>query len=195
MQISFYVFPKGEDCPTYYGQIEMKAFDAEKCWHICQWENWTDEKPKELLIADKIIADFHPLCNFGHGICFRNPETGENWLALSQGWLVGTSTEITDYVRAHKDEIFWEKPMNKFQVGDKFCSTDIFTSGQMYYEIVSRTETEITCDCTDVELDGTHNRQETFEVLTDDKGEYIILWEYLDHKGIMYAENEENNER
>lgn len=76
----------------------------------------------------------------------------------------------------------------KFEVGQVFCSTDIFTGGRMYYTVTSRTETEIICNCSDVELDGTHNREETFEVLTDDKGEYIILWEYLDHKGYMYAE-------
>ena len=76
-----------------------------------------------------------------------------------------------------------------FKLNDTFTYTCIFTGGSHIYKVVSRTETVLHCERVYYEIDGTHKGTENFEIHTDESGrEYIILWEYKDHKGIHYAE-------
>ena len=82
--------------------------------------------------------------------------------------------------------------MKRFEIGQAFCSTDIFTGGIQEYIITNRTETEIFCNVLRNELDGTHTGEETFEIHTDDNGnEYVVLWEYHEHRGIVSASETE----
>ena len=75
--------------PFNVGYIEMDTFDAEKCFDLCNWGCWTNEKPKEL---------HSNIQSCSHGICFTNPDTHEYWLAKSIGWLVGDIKTIAKYV-------------------------------------------------------------------------------------------------
>lgn len=86
------------EIPEYRGYIELDHFDRNECFHLCNWDCWTEEKPKN------VHTDIESV---GHGIIFVNPETKENHLALSAGWLVGNSVTITDYIRKHKNECIW----------------------------------------------------------------------------------------
>jgi len=54
------------------GYIDIPAFDADRCWELCNWKHWLKIKPQNL------HSDIYS-CN--HGICFTNPETKEMWLA------------------------------------------------------------------------------------------------------------------
>lgn len=83
--------------------------------------------------------------------------------------------------------------MKKFKIGDTFTKTCIFTGGSHKCKIVSRTETELKVDAIYHELDGTHKVEETYQIYTNEDGnEYIILWEYNDHRGIYEACGESN---
>jgi len=90
--------------PTHLGYVEVEKFDtvddAEHIYDLCNWNSWAEEKPKNLYANISACT---------HGLCIDNPITQEKWLTLSQGWLVGTSTEISDYVFNHRYEPFWGK--------------------------------------------------------------------------------------
>lgn len=82
--------------------------------------------------------------------------------------------------------------MKRFEIGQTFCSTSIFTGGTQEYIVTKRTEREIFCNVLRHEIDGTHTGEETFEIHTDDNGdEYIVLWEYCGHHGIISASETE----
>lgn len=100
MKVAIHTYSYGETVPVYNGYIEIEEFNADKCWELCNWAAWTNEKPKNL---------HSEIGSCAHGICFSNPETGEKWLALSFGWLVGHSLKISDYVARHKNDIIWQK--------------------------------------------------------------------------------------
>ena len=81
------------------GYIEMDEFDANECFHLCNWSHWTNTKPAELH-SDISSAE--------HGICFTNPETKEMWLAKSSGWLVGTRPYLLKlFCVKNKDRHVW----------------------------------------------------------------------------------------
>ena len=84
--------------PTHLGYVEVERFNAEEIFDLCNWSNWTEEKPINL------HADIK---SCGHGLCLVNPETQQKWLALTIGWLIGDSEEISDYVRENKNNIIW----------------------------------------------------------------------------------------
>lgn len=109
MEIKIYTFDKVRKgnwfehniVPTFRGTIELDVAEfneseAQKCWDICNWSCWADEKPKELN-ADIDWCD--------HGIVFKANE--DNYLALSNGWLKGNSVDIATYVEEHKEEMVW----------------------------------------------------------------------------------------
>ena len=107
MKINIYIFPNSPNdskpinhsiVPTHIGHIEADKFDAEECWHLCNWSEYTDVKPKNL------HADIS-FCT--HGICFVDPVTNQRWLAKSFGWLVGNSTTISDYVLENRHNLLW----------------------------------------------------------------------------------------
>lgn len=85
--------------PTYLGYAEIREFNAEEVWHLCNWSCWTGKKPLNLHAN---------ISTCGHGLCVVNPETQEKWLALSAGWLVGNEKKISDYVFNNRDKVFWQ---------------------------------------------------------------------------------------
>ena len=98
MKIDINVFPWYKTEPVDCGYIDMERFDAEKCFELCNWKHWTQEKPKEL---------YSEIGSASHGICFTNPETNELWLCKSIGWLVGNEEEILQYVKENVNKLWW----------------------------------------------------------------------------------------
>ena len=110
MKVQIYIFPQNikkeqlvhDIVPTHLGYAEVEKLetedDAEYIFNLCNWSHWAEEKPKNL------HANISS-CN--HGLSLVNPETQKRYLALSNGWLVGTSTEISDYVRNNKNNLIW----------------------------------------------------------------------------------------
>lgn len=86
--------------PRFIGYIKSNKFDSDECFNLCNWSNWSETKPENL------YADIQSV---GKGICFTDPITNEKHLALSMGWLVGNSMEITDYVRKNIGNPFWKR--------------------------------------------------------------------------------------
>lgn len=84
--------------PTHLGYAEVDKFDADELFNLCNWGHWTDTKPENL--NSNIFS-----C--GHGLLLENPETGEKWLAKSQGWIVGDDETITKYIEEHQSAIWW----------------------------------------------------------------------------------------
>lgn len=99
MKVDIHVFPMNDLTPIHAGYIESDDFDAERFFQMCNWGNFTDQKPEELHSSIRSV---------GHGVCFTNPITGEKWLAKTFGWFVGNSLEVSEYVRAHKDALVWK---------------------------------------------------------------------------------------
>lgn len=98
MKIDILFYEKGEIIPKNLGYIELDSFNAHKCYAICNWQHVYPSKPENLHGDVKQAS---------HGWCFVNPETGEEWLSLSMGWLHGTHEEIEEYVKKNKDDIVW----------------------------------------------------------------------------------------
>lgn len=99
MEIKVYIFANG--VPFYRGTIDLNTDvftekEAEKCWHLCNWSCWTEEKPEN---------NHTDIGVCGHGLALQTPT--ETWLALSCGWMHGTSTEIAEYAMKNKDKGFW----------------------------------------------------------------------------------------
>lgn len=79
-----------------------------------------------------------------------------------------------------------------FKVGQRYASTCIFTGGLQKYEVISRTEDKVTFRVTANEIDGTHDLgSEEYDILKDEEGEKVRLWEYAGHEGFLYAVKEE----
>ena len=95
--IEVYVYD-GKNRMCHVGHICADSFDREECFHLCNWQSWSDKKPEDL------HAD---IGNCGHGVCFVDPNTGEFNMALSSGWLVGTKEDICRYVYEHRDYNAW----------------------------------------------------------------------------------------
>lgn len=106
MKVQIYIFNQNvrngkfshDLVPIYLGYAEVETFDAEHIWGLCNWGEYTEEKPENL---------FANISSCGHGLCVINPETQEYHLALSHGWLIGTEKEISDYVFEHRHDVIW----------------------------------------------------------------------------------------
>lgn len=103
MKIEIHLYPsllrnEQKFTPKYMGYIELPKFDAEKCFSLCNWSDWTESKPTEL---------HSNIQQCGHGVCFTNPETGKKWLAKTFGWLVGTSAEALQYAKENRQSLIW----------------------------------------------------------------------------------------
>jgi len=71
------------------GYIEAEEFHADNCWHLCNWDCWTDEKP-ENLHSDLYVVN--------SDVIFYNPKENKYYLALSVGWCIkDTLEEIVEY--------------------------------------------------------------------------------------------------
>lgn len=81
------------------GYIEAENFNADRCYDMCNWKKYKLKSKPENLFAD--------IESHGHGLCFTNPNTNEMWLAKSIGWLVGTESEINDYIQENANESVW----------------------------------------------------------------------------------------
>lgn len=107
MEVEIYHYNRTEDngkfihetTPVYLGYVEVKKFNAQEIFHICNWICWSKEKPSNL------HAD---ICYCDHGLCLINPETKERWSSKSIGWLVGTEDKISKYVSDNKYNILWK---------------------------------------------------------------------------------------
>lgn len=99
MKISIYDCLHGQMEYIGYIEYESTAFDAEKCWELCNWMDVGKEvKPKNL------YADIY---SCSHGICFYHPEEKKYYLALSCGWLIGDNQIITKYIKSHNNKKVW----------------------------------------------------------------------------------------
>lgn len=81
------------------GYVEMKTFDAEDIFNLCNWSHWSEEKP-EVLHSD--------IDHCGHGLIIYNPNEKEYWLSLSVGWLRGNNKKIIKYVKENWRKEVWE---------------------------------------------------------------------------------------
>lgn len=112
MRIRIYEFPLQNprsnlrtDKPRELGYIEVKdeeinKYNANECWHICNWSNWSKVKPS-CLQSDIVYCT--------HGIVFVYPglQAEVHCLALSDGWLVGTEEEVQKYATEHVNDPVW----------------------------------------------------------------------------------------
>lgn len=75
-----------------------------------------------------------------------------------------------------------------FKAGRRYVSSNIFTGGMLHYEVISRTEDKVTFRVTANEIDGTYDLgSEEYDILKDEEGEKVRLWEYAGHEGFLYA--------
>ena len=83
----------------YIGYIELETFNADRCYHICNWSTHKGAKRPHELFAD--------ISHTVRGMCFTNPETNEIWMPLSIGWLHGNEKLIKDFVRENAGKKLW----------------------------------------------------------------------------------------
>ena len=96
MKVDIAEFKSGKQIPL--GYVNVKKFDAEKLFDLVNWSAAGRPKPN-CLKSDIGWAN--------HGIAFRNPVSTQWWLALTEGWKVGTLQEITEYAEANKNNVLW----------------------------------------------------------------------------------------
>lgn len=77
--------------------------------------------------------------------------------------------------------------MQQFRVGMSFRRTCIFSGGVQTSTIIKRDGNHIVCSQVNYEQDGVHNVTEEYDIFTDNKGEYIVLWKYHGESCILYA--------
>lgn len=70
-----------------------------------------------------------------------------------------------------------------FVVGKKYISTCWFTGGNHEYTYLG----DNTFNVGMMEADGFHSVKEKHEILKDEEGEYILLYEYNGHKNILHS--------
>lgn len=78
-----------------HGYVELDEFDPEKAFRLCNWENWTSEKPEE---------NHTDISNIGHGLIVIDESNKWNpvyHLALSGGWLTGDYQKMQRYFHYH----------------------------------------------------------------------------------------------
>jgi hypothetical protein len=71
------------------GFVELLEFDADECWHLCNWSCWLSQKPKNLH-SDLDVAN--------SDVVFHDEIRNEYHLALRSGWHVCNSLiEVVEY--------------------------------------------------------------------------------------------------
>lgn len=76
----------------------------------------------------------------------------------------------------------------KFKANAKYENTDWFTGGMHTYKCVSRTENTVTLSAIYEEIDGVHEiPAETFDIRSDEDGEYVLFYTYHGEENRMYA--------
>lgn len=77
-----------------------------------------------------------------------------------------------------------------FEIGQRYSWCDWFTGGHIEYTVVERNDRTVTFALVDSEIDGIHQRNETYEIVTDEQDdERVLICEYHDEKGYLYAYN------
>lgn len=76
------------------GYIEQKEFDAEECWHICNWSCYSDNKPNNLF-GNIDVANSDVI--FEKYISKNNSEF---YIALPVGWQIikGTLNDVKQWL-------------------------------------------------------------------------------------------------
>lgn len=78
--------------------------------------------------------------------------------------------------------------MKRFELGQTYEKVDWFTGGVHEYICTSRTDKTVKFSPVYHEIDGTHHvKQELHDILTDDEGEYVVLYEYQGEKNCIRA--------
>lgn len=101
MKIDVYIMKVGREVFTEakpVGHIDLPTFDRGRCWDLCNWMWWADEKPKENHTEIRTID---------HGIIFYDPSEDEYHMALSNGWMSGTLEDCEAYAGEHSDTYYW----------------------------------------------------------------------------------------
>lgn len=103
---------------------------------------------------------------------------------------------ITGILNGNEFDFFdEEKPLDinyfapkKFEEGKIYQISDWFTGGIHCYQCISRTETTVTFSAIYHKADGDHEIEpKTFDILTENRNEYILFYEYHGHENRMYA--------
>ena len=73
------------------GYIELKEFNEDECWHLCNWSCWDANKPNNLFSDVEVAND---------DIVFHNPKEDKYYLALTSGWhCENTFEEMVKYIK------------------------------------------------------------------------------------------------
>lgn len=79
-----------------------------------------------------------------------------------------------------------------FEIGDEYDWVDWFTGGVSYYTVKDINGNKLTFSEYRREIDGEYEKEETFEIQTDDDGnQYIKMCEYYGEVGKLYANAKE----
>lgn len=117
-------------------------------------------------------------------------ETQEINSEISRGM---TEEEERDYNHGiydgfHVVDLWGNMKITRFNPGDKYENVDWFTGGVHTYKCISRTENTVTLSAIYDEIDGLHVvPPETFDIRSDEDGEYILFYTYYGEENRMYA--------
>ena len=77
----------------------------------------------------------------------------------------------------------------RFKVGQKYTWVDWFTGGCSRYTVKERTDTQVILSEYRTEMDGEYEFTQHYNIHKDDNGEYIVMCQYHDEEGRLYAED------
>ena len=81
---------------------------------------------------------------------------------------------------------------NKFMVGQSYVHFSWFTGGRMLYVVDAIKDGKVFMNTEDVELDGVHNRVESYDIQVDENGnEFVVLFNYRGADCKIYADKVE----
>lgn len=88
----------------------------------------------------------------------------------------------------HVVDLWGNMRVARFQQDAMYENTDWFTGGIHTYKCVSRTENTVTLSAIYDEIDGLHVvPPETFDIRSDEDGEYVLFYTYHGEENRMYA--------
>ena len=88
----------------------------------------------------------------------------------------------------HVVDLWGNMRVARFQPDAMYENTDWFTGGLHTYKCISRTENTVTLSAIYDEVDGLHViPPETFDIRSDEDGEYVLFYTYHGEENRMYA--------